>query len=108
MKIQLVIYKNKSQKEPFSEWLDTLDTKSYAIIMNRLQRIHLGNFGDSKILKGIKGIWELRIQHGPGYRIYFGKHRFTMVILLIGGDKGSQSRDIAKAEKYWLDYKDQL
>src|SRR3990167_8896092 len=100
MMIKLIIYANKFKKEPFSEWLDSLDTETYTIIVNRLKRIRLGNFGDTKIIKGVKGIWELRIQYGPGYRIYFGKQGTTIVILLTGGSKGSQSRDITKAEKY--------
>jgi putative addiction module killer protein len=59
-------------------------------------------------MKGTDGVWELRIQHGPGYRIYFGKVGIKVVVLLIGGDKGSQERDIAKANRYWLDYKGSL
>ncbi len=66
----------------------------------------MGNFGDAKRIKGGEGVLELRISYGPGYRIYFGKDGSTVVVLLIGGDKGSQNRDIAKAKRYWLDYKD--
>ena len=64
----------------------------------------MGNFGDAKQLKGKNGIWELRIDYGPGYRVYFGKKGTTIVIILAGGSKKSQDRDIAKADKYWLDY----
>jgi putative addiction module killer protein len=66
----------------------------------------LGNFGDSKIIKGGDGIWELRINFGPGYRVYFGKKGTTIIILLLGGNKGTQERDIIKAKKYWLEYKE--
>jgi putative addiction module killer protein len=68
----------------------------------------LGNFGDCKLIKGGEGVSELRIDYGPGYRIYFGKDKATIVALLIGGNKGSQTRDIAKAKRYWLDYKESL
>lgn len=66
----------------------------------------LGNYGDCKILKGTSGIYELRIDCGPGYRIYFGKDSNTIVVLLVGGDKKNQDKDIEKVKKYWLDYKE--
>lgn len=78
------------------------------MIKSRINRIRLGNFGDAKMLKGTGGIWELRIDWGPGYRIYFGKAEKMIVMLLTGGDKKSQTRDIEKAKRYWLDYKEQI
>jgi putative addiction module killer protein len=104
--IKIIIYSTSSGSEPYSKWEDKLDTKGQSVVKNRLDRIRLGNFGDAKIIKGCGEIWELRINYGPGYRIYFGKAGATVVILLTGGNKGSQSRDIAKAMKYWLDYKE--
>ena len=101
--IKIIIYSTKVNKEPFSDWEDDLDTMTQAIIKSRLERVRLGNFGDAKILKGTGGIWELRIDYGSGYRIYFGKQGTT---ILVGGDKRSQNRDIAKAKRYWLDYKE--
>ena len=74
----------------------------------RLDRIALGAFGDYKPIKGAHGLFELRIDFGPGYRIYFGNQGSQLVILLIDGDKGSQSRDIAKAKRYWESYKESL
>jgi putative addiction module killer protein len=68
----------------------------------RLNRIRLGNFGDCKSVGA--GISELRIPHGPGYRVYFGRRGKTVVILLYGGDKRTQSRDIALAQTYWDEY----
>jgi len=104
--IKIIIYSTSTGKEPYSTWEDKLDTKSQAVVKNRLDRIRVGNFGDAKIIKGGDGIWELRINCGPGFRVYFGKQGTTIIILLTGGDKGSQSRDIAKAKRYWQDYKD--
>ena len=68
----------------------------------RLNRLQLGNFGDAKSAGG--GVHELRLDFGPGYRIYFGQDGKIVVILLCGGDKRSQQRDIAKAGTYWASY----
>lgn len=106
--IKISIYSTSTGKEPFSKWEDGLDKMMQAIVKNRLDRIRLGNFGDAKMIKDGGGIWELRIDIGPGYRIYFGKKGTTIVILLNGGDKKSQERDIEKAKRYWLDYKDSI
>ena len=62
----------------------------------------LGNYGDCKPAGA--GIFELRLHLGPGYRIYFGQEKQTLVILLMGGDKQTQERDILKAQEYWKDY----
>jgi putative addiction module killer protein len=72
-------------------------------IASRLHRIEAGNFGDCKPLG--EGVSELRIQTGPGYRIYFGRHESLLVILLSGGDKSSQQSDIAKAKAMWAEWK---
>ncbi len=103
--IKTIIYKASTGKEPFIEWLLDLDKTTRATITSRLKRISLGNFGDCKLLKQASGVWELRIDCDSGYRIYFGKEDSAIVVLLIGGDKRSQERDIAKAQRYWLDYK---
>ena len=65
--------------------------------------MRLGNFGDCKPLESEKGLFELRMHMSPGFRIYFGKRGKKVVILLCGGDKGSQKRDISRAKKYWDD-----
>lgn len=103
--IKIIIYSTSNGTEPYSIWEDKLDNKARATIKNRLNRVRLGNLGDTKKIKGGEGIWELRIDYGPGYRVYFGKEDTTIVILLTGGDKGSQERDISKAKRYWDDYK---
>ena len=89
----------------FSKWLDAHDDRrAVAIIRARLNRIRLGNFGDSKPVGG--GVEELRIDFGPGYRIYFGRDGESVVILLCGGSKRTQSKDIATARALWKDYLD--
>ena len=70
--------------------------------MSRIGRLRLGNFGDSK---RVGEVFELRIHIGPGYRVYYGREGETVVILLCGGDKGSQASDIERAEAYWRDYR---
>lgn len=83
--IKINIYKLPSGKSPFVEWLHRFDKNEKAIFRTRLDRVMLGNFGDCKLIKGVRGLWELRIDHGPGYRIYFGKIKNDLVILLVGG-----------------------
>jgi putative addiction module killer protein len=106
--IKIIIYATPTGREPFSDWEDGLDKKMRAIVKNRLDRVTLGNFGDAKMIKGGGGIWELVIDHGPGYRIYFGKQGSAVVLLLTGGEKKSQDRDIIKAKQYWLKSKESL
>lgn len=104
--IKIVLYSTDAGKEPYSDWEYGLDKITQAVVKNRLERIRLGNFGDAKMIKNGEGIWELRVNYGPGYRIYFGKQRTTIIILLTGGDKKSQNRDIKKAKQCWLEYKE--
>ncbi len=92
-------YVTTSGKEPFEDWLQSLkDVKTRAIIRTRLNRVRVGNFGDSKSLG--EGIHELRIHYGPGYRLYIGEWDDTIVILLCGGSKRTQDRDIRRAKEY--------
>ncbi|MBF0226988.1 MAG: type II toxin-antitoxin system RelE/ParE family toxin [Desulfobacterales bacterium] len=84
------------ETEVYSNWFDRLrDNKAKAVINARLRRIELGNFGDFKSVG--EGVLELRIQFGPGYRIYITQRDFEVVILLAGGDKSTQSKDIKMA-----------
>lgn len=88
---------------PFEGWLDSFqDTKTVSKIKKRLRRVELGNLGDYRSLGA--GVYELKIDYGPGYRIYFGQIGLTVVLLLCGGDKSSQDQDISQAKKYWRDY----
>lgn len=102
---EILIYETEDGKQPFQSWLNDLrDVKGRAIIRKRLNRVRLGNLGDTRGLGN--GLYEFRIDFGPGYRIYFGEDGDKIVVLLIGGDKGTQEKDIQKARSYWEDYND--
>ena len=101
---QIRIYQTKDKESPFENWLDNLnDINAKARILQRIDRIALGNFGDCEPVGD--GVHEVRIDYGPGYRIYFGNDGKTLVILLCGGTKRHQEKDIRKAKEYWQDYK---
>jgi putative addiction module killer protein len=88
---------------PFDEWFDTLrDKRMQAAVDARLARVRAGNFGDFKAVGG--GVFELRISFGPGLRIYYGLHGQKIVVLIGGGDKRSQSRDIRRAQELWQQF----
>lgn len=104
MVIRLVHYQRPDGRSPVNEWLSRLrDATSKVRIEKRLTRLQLGNFGDSRNIA--EGVIELRIDAGPGYRIYLGRHGLALVILLIAGDKSTQHRDIELALSYWKDWK---
>jgi len=97
-------YETPDGREPFEEWLDSLkDKNAQAIVIQRIDRVSVGNFGDCKSLG--ESIYELRIHYGPGYRVYFGDLDGVIVILLCGGAKRTQNRDINKAREYWQELK---
>jgi putative addiction module killer protein len=101
----IVIYRDRYGKVPFSKWFSRLrDEVGKHKIMVRLDRLEHGNFGDYKILGS--GVFELRINFGPGYRVYYGEDSNLLIILLMGGDKSSQNEDIEKAKKYWENYQE--
>lgn len=88
---------------PFDEWFDSLrDKKMQAAVDTRLARVRAGNFGDCKSVGG--GVFELRIPLGPGLRVYYGLHGRQIVVLLGGGDKRSQPRDIRRAQQLWQEF----
>ena len=97
-------YVTAEGRVPFREWLRALrDRRARARIRVRLNRVRLGNFGDCSSVGS--GVSEIRIPYGPGYRVYFGREGTTIVVLLCGGDKRSQSRDIKLAHGFWQDYR---
>ena len=102
--VDLQVYETKLGKAPYIQWEGKLTRETRAILTARLARIRMGNFGDCKAIRGKQDMYELRVHFGPGYRIYFGKKGDKLVLLLLGGDKGSQKRDIDKAYEYWEDY----
>jgi putative addiction module killer protein len=99
-------YITSDGKIPFDEWLNSLrDIRAKARIAQRLDRLQLGNLGDYKSIGD--GLYELRIDYGSGYRIYFGQIGLVVILLLCGGDKSTQNRDIRKAKEYWRDFRSQ-
>lgn len=101
---EIVSYLTTDGRNPFEEWYSSLkDQKAQAKIKSRLDRVRLGNLGDYRSVG--EGVYELRIDYGPGYRVYFGQIGSTIVLLLCGGDKSTQQQDIRKAIEYWTDYR---
>lgn len=100
---QLAFYRNDKRNEPFTEWLNTLrDQAGRRRILVRLRRLEQGNYGDCSPIG--EGLSELRLFFGSGYRIYFGEDEGNIIIILCGGDKGSQNKDIAYAKSCWQEY----
>ena len=100
--ITLLEYEDEDGDSPFSDWFDDLGPAPAARVTMALARMEHGNFGDTKSVGD--GVMERRITFGPGYRIYFGRDGATLVILLGGGSKQRQDRDIEKAKWRWDDY----
>jgi putative addiction module killer protein len=104
MTFRVVQYQTIDGRTPLFEWLDRLaDRQAQARIAARLDRLSGGLFGDWKSVGG--GVCELRVDHGPGYRVYLGQDGKTLILLLCGGTKRTQAKDIEKAHAYWKDYK---
>ena len=96
-------YADRSGSSPFAGWFRALDAVAAAKVTTAVRRLELGNFSN---VKGVGvGVFEYRIDFGPGYRVYFGKDGDDTVILLGGGTKKRQHRDIALAQERWVDYK---
>jgi putative addiction module killer protein/probable addiction module antidote protein len=103
--IEIRHYVDRSGKDVFDDWLTQLaDARAQAKIATRIDRLAAGNFGDCKSLR--QGLYELRVDWGPGYRVYYAMIGRECVLLLCGGDKRKQSADIERASEYLKDYKD--
>src|SRR5271156_5100375 len=100
---EIEIYKTSKGKEPYTEWEKGLDKTTVARIDARLTRLReTGNLGICEPVGD--GVFELKFNFGPGYRLYFGCKKNTSLILLLGGYKKGQQKDINKAKEYWLDH----
>lgn len=102
--IEVRRYTTRVGKDIVGDWLAALEDHAQARVAVRIDRLSLGNFGDCKPLR--EGVSELRIDWGPGYRLYYAMVGRTCVLLLCGGDKRKQSSDIARAIEYLKDYKE--
>ncbi len=101
--LQVRLYETADEECPFADWFDRLPAAAADRVDTALERMRRGNFGDHKSVGD--GVMERRIDHGPGYRIYFGRDGQELVVVLVGGTKKRQSRDIETAKKHWKDYK---
>jgi len=101
-----VYYQDRNGKQPFNDWrrkLKKSDLRAVSKIDNSIDRAEAGNFGDHKFER--EGVWEMRIDYGPGYRLYYALDHGEIILLLIGGTKKSQNNDLDKAVSYLQDYK---
>lgn len=96
-------YLEPSGRSPFAKWFETLNPPAAAKVTTALVRIEQGNFSNTKGVGA--GVYECRIDFGPGYRVYFGKDGDTIIILFGGGTKKRQNKDILAAQECWNDYK---
>ena len=102
--MNLFRYRRPDGVDPITDWLAGLrDKATQARMRIRLLRIEGGNLGDCEPVGD--GVFELRIHMGPGYRVYFGRHGRTVVLLINGGDKSTQASDIVRAKAYWAEWK---
>jgi len=102
--IEVLTYTDDDGHKPYADWLDKLSDKhAKTRVLVRVGRMAAGNFGDCKPVSD--GVWELRIDWGPGYRVYYAQSGKHLVLLLTGGDKRKQQTDIAIAVNYWNDWK---
>ena len=101
--VDLIVYVTEEGKAPFDDWFNKLDTTAALKVRTAQARFETGNMGDVKPVG--QGVSERRITFGPGYRVYFGQDGDKLVILLCGGTKKRQSKDIEQAKAFWEDYK---
>lgn len=103
----VIFYKDGKGRVPVKDWLYGLkDIQGRRRILRRLRHVEQGNYGDCKGITGRKGLMELRFDVGPGYRMYFAEDGDTLVVLLAGGDKKTQTQDIENAAASLKDYKE--
>jgi putative addiction module killer protein len=101
---ELIVYQQDHGQRPFERWLENLrDKRAQSRIARRIRQVQAGTFGDCKPVG--ECVLELRIDVGAGYRVYFARQGTTLIILLCGGDKSSQDKDIERAKGFWTDWK---
>ncbi len=88
---------------PFMDWISNLDPSTKEVVYERIEKVKVGYFGDYKNLGD--GVFELRINFGSGYRIYYAVNGKDIILLLCAGNKDTQSRDVKKAKFFWEEYK---
>jgi putative addiction module killer protein len=103
---ELVLYRDLHGKEYFGEWLGELPKKEIAVVLDRLKRVKLGNFGDWKPIKGTPGLFELRFHLKQGLRVFYGRDGNKTVVILNGSEKGDQENAIHLAERLWNEYQE--
>jgi putative addiction module killer protein len=101
--MEILAYRTTTGRRPFWDWFDDLDTTANARVTRALRQLANGNLSNTKSVGS--GVLEFRIDFGPGYRIYFGRDGREIVVLLTGGDKRRQQRDIDAAISFWGEYK---
>ena len=100
---EIKYYETPNGSTPFEDWFYSLDPRTQAVVARMIQRVSRGE--SHKSVKALKnGVFEIKFYIGPGYRVYFSYLESGGLILLLGGDKSSQKRDISKAKKYWREY----
>jgi putative addiction module killer protein len=101
--IDVLLYEREDGRSPFADWFADLDRQAAAKVTIAVERLRLGNFSN---VKGVgAGVQEIRIDWGPGYRLYIGRDGERLAILLIGGTKRRQGNDIERAQGLWAEYK---
>ena len=103
MPIRVAQYIGANGRNRFDDWFRRLEPQTRARIQTRIDRIELGSFGDCRTVG--QGVFEFRIHFGPGYRVYFGRDGDELVVLLGGGSKRRQARDVVRAQADWRAYK---
>ena len=98
-------YKTPTGKVPAKEWLSAVkDTLTQAILYKRIRQAGLGQLGKTRNVGD--GVWDLKIDYGPGYRVYYGINGDELILILMAGSKRTQSADIKKAHAYWIEWKE--
>ncbi len=97
------LYERTDEEVPFEKWFRSLHENAAAKVTAAIRRMELGNFGDHKSVGN--GVWERKIDYGKGFRLYYAKDGEELIVLLCGGTKSRQQKDIEQAKSFWADYR---